>query len=208
MKRLQLIWLISFCICMIHTIVPLHAQGNQVELIMENGTTLKGYAKFFTKSLSFRQGKGEPSKRYKMTDFETIHMYSEGDLVKTYKKVKVTNRKKPEMLVQMVEGYVGLFFIEQQIYSTGYGAGLGVNGNAGQSFGGNFYTYKKLFLKKEGEKEAIHLDTNSPFKKNFESAAAAYFKDCPQLVDKIQKREYTKKQLKEIVEFYNNHCIK
>ncbi len=43
---------------------------------------------------------------------------------------------------------------------------------------------------------------------NFRKAAKAYFSDCPELVDKIAKKEVNSSTLDEIVDFYDQFCVK
>lgn len=182
----------------------IQAQGRQVELVRDDGTVLEGYAKFYTGSFSYRPNKDESFKRFKLTDFETIRIFSEDKDTKTYKKIEVDGGKKPKMLVQIVEGPVSLFLEEKEYNSSGYVAGLGINGNAGQSFGGTSYSSSRLYLKKNNIQKATRLGSTS--KKNFKTTIADYFSDCPDLVKKVNGDEYSNKDVKEIVEFYNNNC--
>ena len=204
MNRIQGLVLISWSLGLFLLGNTIQAQGRQVELIKDDGTVLEGYAKFYTGSFSYRPNKDESFKRFKMTDFETIRIFSDDEDTKTYKKIEVDDGKKPKMLVQIVEGPVTLYLEENEFYSSGYGAGLGVNGNAGQSFGSTSYSFSRLYLKRDNNKKATHIGSAS--KKNFKTSIANYFSDCPDLVKKINEDEYSKKEMKDIVEFYNSHC--
>jgi|GEM_PF-6678527 len=71
-------------------------------------------------------------------------------------------------------------------------------------------TYIYYFVKKENEEELMLLSIkgkiwlNSTFKKT----ATNYFKECPDLVDRINRGWYTKNHIVEIVQFYNTRCSK
>lgn len=182
----------------------IQAQGRQVELIKDDGTVLEGFAKFYTGSFSYRPNKDESFKRFKMTDFETIRIFSEEKGTKTYKKIEVDGSRKPKMLVQIIEGPVSLFLEEKEYYSSGYGAGLGINGNAGHSFGGTSYSFSRLYLKRNNIQKATRLGSTS--KKNFKTTIAYYFSDCPNLIKKVDGDEFSNREMKEIVEFYNTNC--
>lgn len=203
MKSIQIIYILRF-LCLLLIGGTLQAQVKKVELVKEDGTSMNGYAKFYTKSFSYRADENERFKRFKMLDFETIRIFSEDNDTKTYKRIKVDDRKKPKMLILLVEGPVSLYLEERQIYSSGYGAGLGVSGNTGQGIGGTSYSYSRLYLKRNNNQNAIHIGSVS--KKKFKGVITNYFKDCPDLVKKVDAGEYSKKELKEIVEFYNNKC--
>jgi len=206
MHTIQRLVFLSLSIGMFLLSHVLVAQGNKVELIKEDGTILKGYAKIHNKSLSYRQNMDERYKRFKMLDFVTIHIHSKDEGKNTYKRIDINGRKKPKMMIPVVEGAVALYREESKVYTSGYGAGIGFHGNAGQSFGGTSYAYKRLYLKRGSNERAIRINVSS--KNKFKNAIERYFRSCPELIDKVETGEFSKKQLKEIVEFYNNHCKK
>ncbi len=61
----------------------------------------------------------------------------------------------------------------------------------------------------EGESEKVEpLYTRGlPFSKSFKKSMKKYFKDCPSLLEKVEKEEFTKHTLKEVLLFYNRNCF-
>ena len=197
------------CISLLFLLIgsSLFAQTERVELYRSDGTILKGLAKRSNDKLKYRKAKGESAIRYDLTEFEKIIVFSEGeDEDQVYKKIHIKDEKKPEMLLVVAEGPVSIYQKEKTYYTSGYGAGLGVNGVSGHTFTGNNLSINTLYLKKENEPEAIYLGSDKLFSKNFKKAAADFFSDCPTLVKRIMNKEYTKKELDKIVEFYNDQC--
>lgn len=51
---------------------------------------------------------------------------------------------------------------------------------------------------------------NTPVKQlqgNFKKRMCVFFNDCPRLVNKIATKEFTKNDIRLIVQFYNKHCV-
>ena len=71
---------------------------------------------------------------------------------------------------------------------------------------GHSYNISSYYVRKENETEVTHLGSTSWISKNFKKAASNYFKDCPNLVEKLQNKEYKKKDIREIIDFYNEYC--
>ena len=81
----------------------------------------------------------------------------------------------------------------------------GTNGQMNMMHG-NYYDIKNLYVTKGVNGDVTHLGLNQLFSKNFKNAASDYFSDCPELVAKIQNKEYKKKHIRDIVNFYNLQC--
>jgi len=53
-----------------------------------------------------------------------------------------------------------------------------------------------------------HLYTKGlPFAKSFKKSISKYFKDCPELIDKVENKEFSKNEIWKILEFYNRQCM-
>jgi hypothetical protein len=70
------------------------------------------------------------------------------------------------------------------------------------------FTIKNYYLRKKHEKEVTHISSTHLFSKNFKKAATSYFEDCPDLVEKIATKEYRKRDIRAVIEFYNAKCKK
>ncbi|MFD1016761.1 hypothetical protein [Winogradskyella rapida] len=59
-----------------------------------------------------------------------------------------------------------------------------------------------------GEDDQVaHLYTKGlPFSKSFKKAMKAYFKDCPTLLENVENKTFSKENLLQVIEFYNEHC--
>lgn len=147
----------------------------------------KGYF-IKTKYLKFKTLKGEKVQLPYNLIFEIKYEYKKNKR-KNAKLIKVTERFIPIsnrngfLMELLVDGYCQLY----------------VNGAGGHN---HFWVIKK------DEKIATILYMEQLIRKSFKRAALEYFKDCPSLIEKIKSKEFTRKNVKEIVEYYNAECKK
>lgn len=74
------------------------------------------------------------------------------------------------------------------------------NASTGITTGGYSYSVEKYILQKgDGE---LKRPKGLAFKKDM----IEYFSDCPELVDKIESKDFRKNDLESIVRFYNSNC--
>ncbi len=183
----------------------LNAQKTRSTLVFKDGTTKTGFGKLggSDKVLFKAERKGQTFKyTFNELDKAIIH---DDDTPSTYKYVKI-DQNKHKVLKELNVGKVSLF----TLLTTGYSGGMympnGAGGGGMMVGPGSFYDIKNLYVRREGEETATHLGSNQLFTKNFKKAASAFFGDCPTLVTKIENRDYTKRDIQEIVQFYNNEC--
>ncbi|MFI1772535.1 hypothetical protein [Thalassobellus citreus] len=199
-KSVLLITVIMLCMLIPTTI---QAQKTKAVLTFKNGTVKTGLGKLLGgNKIKFRVNKNRKATKYDFNLLKQVKIYNQTDII-TYVSVKIKDKEKPNILEQVVLGRVTLY----QKTSMGYNPGMGGVGFGGTGFStGYSYNINNFYVKKEGDTEAFHLGSNQLFTKNFKQAASDYFKDCPLLVKKIQNRTFKKKDLRAIVEFYNNEC--
>ncbi|MCF6280409.1 MAG: hypothetical protein L3J14_08690 [Flavobacteriaceae bacterium] len=81
---------------------------------------------------------------------------------------------------------------------------MGINGGF---VGMNSYTITSYYVSKHDEPLLTYLGAKgSLFSKNFKKAASEYFSDCPKLVWMIKNKELKKRDIVEIVDYYNKNC--
>ena len=102
----------------------------------------------------------------------------------------------------VTSGKVTLFTFLSEAYTPNMTT---AEGNFGH-FGGYSRDITYYYLLREGEDQVTHLGSTDIFSKNFKKAGSDYFADCPELVEKIQNKEYKKKHLEKVVRYYNKNC--
>lgn len=182
------------------------AQKTKARLEFKDGTVKKGLAKLSgIDKVKFKAKKEDKATKYHFSELRKVSIgQGEESLTYAYIKVDIDTYK---VLEEVAIGKVSLYTMEFSGYS-GPVYMAGPNGGSWSGGGGHFYNIKNLFVLREGEEMATHLGSNQLFTKNFKKAASAYFKDCSKLVRKIQNKEYKKKHIKNIVNYYNKQCQK
>ncbi|TDS18600.1 hypothetical protein DFQ03_0306 [Maribacter caenipelagi] len=179
------------------------AQSDTATLYFKNGNKLQGLAKLVNgDQVKFKKFKGDKSQKY---HFENLEQVVINDRVEPTTYIYLETSDGYFNVVRELEiGAVNLYVLEQ----TGYSAPMFVGGTNGQMnmMHGNYYDIKNLYVTKGVKGEVTHLGSNQLFSKNFKNAASDYFSDCPELVAKIQNKEYKKKHIRDIVNFYNLQC--
>ena len=187
------LFLFSFCAS---------AQKAEGLIMFKDGATNRGFVKINGEKVKFKTHKKEKHIWLNFSALEKVTIYG-WDRVSTYVSLDVIGEEKPLIVEQVIGGKVSLYQQVSHGYNPGYigGAGSGFGFSAGYSYSINDY-----YLKREGENKAFHLGSTNLFSKNFKKAASDYFKDCPSLVKKIQNKEYKKKDIRLVIEFYNREC--
>ena len=54
---------------------------------------------------------------------------------------------------------------------------------------------------------AINLKIGNTYSKRFKKIAKKYFSDCPDLLSKIENKYFSRYDIRNVVEYYNNKCI-
>lgn len=187
-------------------IISCAAPLTPVTLHMENGEMKKGFANQNPyKEIKFKEARSAKAVKYDFDNITTAE-YNTNQGLKRYVRLPIKDKDKKIVVEEILLGEVSLYTTNRQGYNAGMGAGFGAAGGMGMGFGGGSYNIDNFYLKKDSESALTHLGSNQLFTKNFVAAASEYFKDCPLLVGKIKEKEYRKRDLREIVIFYNEHC--
>lgn len=199
MKKTFLLVLIS---CFVGSYMGI-AQKDVATLYFKDGKKLTGFAKLINgDQVKFKKSKSDKAEKFHFENLEQV-VINDKEKASTYIYLEIS--KGYFNVVRELEiGTVNLYVLEQ----TGYSSPMFVGGANGQMnmMHGNYYDIKNLYVSKGVNGEVTHLGSNQLFSKNFKNAASDYFADCPELVAKIQNKEYRKKHVKDIVHFYNLKC--
>ena len=177
---------------------------NKTILYFNNGKEVTGFGKIHGENGVRFKTKDSKAQTYNFNDLKKVKIY-EGDDINTYVSMKVKGTEKYKIVKEVVLGRVCLYKKVNEGYVPGTPMGGGFGG-APMMSPGYSYSISNYYVKKEDETEMTYLGSTSLFSKNFKKAASEYFKDCPSLVAKIQKKELKKKNMVEIVEYYNDNC--
>ena len=176
-----------FLLVLLFSSLTIDAQKDKATLFFKDGNTLHGYAKLKENGkVKFRKTNDSKAMTYHFGNLERVEFFLNDEKV-TYVRLEVKGKSKAITLKQLVQGEISLF--------------SAIDHNVGAG-----YLIEEYYLKKQDEKKPILLTTSNIFSKNFKKVATEYFKDCSKLIQKINNKEFKKRDIEEIVTYYNSEC--
>ena len=174
------------------------SQEKEATLIFHDSTTVEGLGEIRKNIIIFRAGKNAKKLDWSYDLVKGIQ-FTEDGYDETFQYVQIDKYSKPVLLEVIDEGKVTLYkgYYTQHNNITG-GSPTALLGNV-QLLNSDQST--KYYLKRPYEEYASDFSN-----KSFEKSYSKYFSDCEALVTRIQKHKYTKEDVIDLVEFYNNYC--
>jgi hypothetical protein len=182
-----------------------NSQKKTTKLYLTNGDTIQGLAKItaFGK-IKFRYNKKSKKKIYLPNQLIKFDL-NEHDSKNTYayKYIQGNQRStKRKLMILITAGKIDLYRITTTTTSAPMAGSFGGMGGMVMSF-----TMDSYYVSRDDSDMVTKLTSRGTlFEKNFKKAASEYFKDCKSLVNKIQNKTYKKRDIEEIVEYYNTQC--
>jgi hypothetical protein len=177
-------------------------QMQTATIVFNDSTSILGMGEIKNNKIYFKiEQKDNPTEW--SYDMASALIFSGYGFSEKYEYVKISKNSSPELIEVVNEGNVTLY---KQIKVTNSIFDLARNGyllSNGERIGGNNLesdVQYKYFVKRKTEEFAtiIHF--------NFKEKIFDYFSDCPILKKKINQKIYTKKNIEEMIEYYNNYC--
>jgi len=173
-------------------------QNQKAKLFFKNGVVLEGYAKIKKdgRKIQFRTTKKSKIATYNSKEVDSIIIRNnDKDILFQYKIIK--NQKKPTLLEPIKKGKVTLYRNMTQQYS--FGIPIGGYGVGEKEISSYYVSKNNEQLTDLGHSQSL---------KSFSKAASIFFHDCPTLVVLITKKRVKRKDIVDIVEYYNENCGK
>ena len=168
-------------------------------VFLKNNDILQGKMRMGIKGLRIKHN-SNTYRVYMGKDIDSVHIPTENGLCRfVYMPLKYSNGKhKDHKLMQpIVEGIkITLYNYSESAFISN---GFGMYGMTGGYF--NF-----LYAIRNNEKVPTRIASSFGFHKGFRKVAPEYFKDCPDLVSKINADVYTKDNVLEAITFYEDAC--
>ncbi len=194
----------------------LSAQDTEADIYYKDGKSFSGYGRLLKNNkVKFKRTKETKSLKvsFKLLDSVVIHTEN-GDFL--FKEVKVEKVKKPIVLEVLVTGKANLYGNTTLIMHRTFTQNGNTNFTSSTKkvgydktqniFGFNSTRTTDFLLQMPGDKEPKFLPLTNPLSSNFKKTTSEIFNDCPDLLAKIQSEEFKKKDMVEVVIFYNEHC--
>lgn len=179
------------------------AQLKPTHIFLSTGEKMVVKGKLRRDVFIYKRYDGDKRKKIGFDEIDHVDIFETKDSITRYRRIRVQDEEKPVVVQEVKTGKVNLYMASFGVRTTMPMSSAGGFGGFGIPM---TYDIENYYLRREGEKKAVHLGANKLFTNNFREAASDYFKDCPPLVEKIQQKTFKKRHLKEIVRFYNTEC--
>lgn len=200
------------------SIIPFINKYKKATIYFRDETKKEGLAKvtFFDSKIKFKKNKKSEKVIYNYMDIDKLTILEgKENVTYQYKIHKHKDFKKPQYpLLEIVTiGKISLFSkdVTHTSSTPGFGS-FSVNGSGSASYspsmGGFSNSYSSIiyYLSKDNSDEIFYYMDKNILGGKFKKTASKYFKDCPELVKKIQSKEFKRGDIVEIVEYYNENC--
>lgn len=192
MNKIVLLLLITFS-------TASFCQEREATILFNDSTSVKGFAEVKNEKIYFRVSLTAEKSEWSY-DMAYGLLFTGYGFLEKYIYVKPGKyAKKPKLMEVIEEGTVNLY----KESDLGYNVGIGVSASKSTIGAAPTVTYgfsTTYFVKRKSE--AFATDISFSFKSN----SSRYFSDCKALVEKIKKREFTEKDIVDIVYYYNDYC--
>jgi hypothetical protein len=196
MKKLALLFLIlklnvGFC------------QMKPATIFFDDNTSVLGLGEIKKDKIFFKVEENSEVSEWSY-DMVTSLVFSGYGFSEKYEYVKIGKNSSPQLIQVADEGNITLY---KQIKVTNSILDVMQSGyylNNGQRLGGVNGLESEVkyiyYVKKKGDEFATLFHFSSKEK------MLTYFSDCPALKKKIEQKVFTKKNIEEMIEYYNNYC--
>lgn len=159
------------------------------KIFLKNGDVVLAEGRLISDEFIYKEN-GE-KKIIPFSDIDYVQQRNKlNNTTETYRQFKVRKTESTIVLLENIYGPVSLYsYSDVNIMANGM-----------------VTRYVYYYLHRAGEDTVMGLDREKYFRINFNKAAALYFKDCPELVKKLNNKEFKRRHLKRIVNFFNTSC--
>ena len=190
-------------------------------LKLRNGKVIEGEAKItYEKEVKFR--KDNIKEKYDYRTLESFKLIKDGKTASYIYKIIVGKKPRLMKVVREYPGRINLFVIEYRqnsssgTFSTPQSSQIntpagdvvvtnpGSPVNSGVSLG----VVNEYYANKGSGLEVTKIGDDHPVfgKRQFKKAINEFFKECPEIINKVKKNEFRRRDMVSIVDFYNENC--
>lgn len=187
---------------------------NKISITLKDSTVINGFGRIkVDETILFK--KTEDSKK-EIYDYKTVKKLiihsDESDQEYEYKIVAGVGSIK---LIEILKsGKVNLYqdYASGMLYGPnmtgGYGSNItdGYVSNMTGDFGFTSYSKTTYYISVNGSDAVTDLRIGNTYSKRFKEIAKKYFKDCPDLLEKINSKFFKRYGIHSVVEYYNEKC--
>ncbi|MFV8346636.1 hypothetical protein [Flavobacterium sp. ZB4P13] len=185
------------------------SQDQEAIIFFNDGSSIDGFGSINKNNILFRASLNSKTDSWSYDMVKGITFFGFESTVKfEYVSLEEFSKPEPQLLEVVEEGNVTLYARVRKIFQNFAINSNGFNHPNTQIVTNNFVSFRsgienvavEIYVKRANEKHPTSL--NSGFYKK----AAKYFSDCEVINKKIDKGEFSKSKILELVQYYNDIC--
>ena len=169
---------------------------SKAKILFTNDKVIEGFAFIGDSYVSFQQEIDGRKITYRPLGIKSVFVYQDNEEIE-YRFRKFKNQY--VLMRVIIDGNISLL-------SKAYYYNLGVGGNYSTNSAAGTLTH--FFLNRKDEKDVVRILTKGKaIDKSFRKTAIEFFKDCPELVKKLDDKIFKKDDIEQVVNYYNKNCF-
>jgi hypothetical protein len=168
----------------------------EATIVFNDSTSIKGFAEIKNNEIYFKLKQEDKPDKWSYDIAKGI-IFSGYGFSEKLEYLKSGKNSKPKILEVIEEGNINLYR-ESRMYYTSNG-----NTTAGKlptNFSTYEFTTETFYVKKKSEEFATDISFS------FKTTAKKYFSDCEKIIEKIKNGKFTRKNIPDMVFYYNEYC--
>ncbi|KAF2080914.1 hypothetical protein [Flavobacterium sharifuzzamanii] len=168
----------------------------EASIIFNDSSSIQGFAEIKNNVIYFKIKQEDKADKWSYDIVKGLIFAAYGYSEK-YEYVEFEHSK-PKLLQVVEEGYVNLYR-DAKIYFKGGNTNFDAN-NLPTNTDGSWEMSEAFYVKRKTELYVTDI------KFSFNLRAKKYFGDCKKVIERINNKKFTKKNIKDMVFFYNEYC--
>ncbi len=183
----------QFVIFLLFLSFNMYSQYNDVKMYFNDSTSIEGLGYISKDKIYFKLEEKEKFSEWGLESVYRIDFFGFENEVRTFEYIFSDGHNKFRLMELVIEGEVNLYKLEKDIV---------VYNNSSKENISNSYisTATGYFVKHKKDKTAI--DIMFGFKKRI----ARFFSDCPDIIEMVNDKTFSKDDIDLIVKYYNDNC--
>lgn len=172
------------------------SQKEHGTITLNNGSTITGLVKVTKSAFKFKESEDSEAVKYDFEKAKEATITDKKGIITKFEFVALKEGKQPELLQIVEDGYMRLYSDSNTYF-----------GSAAPGAGSSFRTTETYYVKRKNETVAqYYLAVGYIPKIGFKKVIETYFKDCLEIQQKVENKEFRSNDYIEVVKFYNSNC--
>lgn len=169
------------------------SQYNDVKMYFNDSTSIEGLGFIRKDKVYFKLEEKEEFSEWGFESVYKIDFFGFEKEVRTFEFVYSSVHRKFKLMELVIEGEVNLYKLEEEVIISNFDSETKMPSR-------NMLSSKEYFVKHK--KDTVVLDILFGFKKKI----ARFFSDCPDIIEMVNDKTFSKDDIELIVIYYNKNC--